>query len=102
MGTDRATRAAHAAALCLLAACAAPAEPDLAAFLDRRATCDHLRGEIPDPPDAQRLRAIEQQIAQACSGSDAQLARLKQRYRDDPAVSRQLAAFEPRIEATTP
>jgi hypothetical protein len=87
------------AALALAAACAAPATPDLAAFLERRATCDHFRGEVPDPPDPDRMREIEQQIAATCTGTDAQLAQLKTRYRDDPAVTRQLEALEPRIEA---
>ena len=88
------------AALVTLAACATDATtPDLATFLERRATCDHLRGEIPDPPDASRMREIEQQTAQYCTGTDAQLAALKKRYRDDPVVSKQLADFEPQIEA---
>ena len=86
-------------ALLTLASCAAPPPVDLATFLDRRATCDHLRGEVPDPPDAQRMREIEQGTAAYCTGTDAQLAQLKARYRDDPAVSKQLAEFEPRIEA---
>ena len=85
--------------LALAAGCAAPPAPDLATFLERRAACDHLRGEIPDPPDPARMREIEQQTARYCTGSDAQLALLKARYRDDPVVTRQLAAFEPRIEA---
>lgn len=83
----------------LLAACAAPpATPDLATFLERRATCDHFRGEIPDPPDPQRLREVMEQIDVHCKDSDAQLAALKLRYRDDPAVTKQLAQFEDRIE----
>ena len=98
MGIERATTTL--AALGLLCACAAaPATPDLAGFLERRATCDHFRGEIPDPPDAARMREIEQQTAQYCTGTDAQLALLKKRYRDDPAVMKQLAEFEPTIEA---
>ena len=97
MGIERA--AASLATLGLLVACAAqPAAPDLATFLERRATCDHFRGEIPDPPDAQRMREVERQIAASCTGSDAQLALLKKRYRDDPAVMKQLDEFEPRIE----
>ena len=97
MGIDRATTAL--AALGLLCACAAaPATPDLATFLDRRATCDHFRGEIPDPPDAARMREIEQQTTQYCTGTDAQLALLKKRYRDNPAVMKQLDELEPRIE----
>jgi hypothetical protein len=87
------------ASLALVAGCAAPPTPDLATFLERRATCDHLRGEFPDPPDPVRVREIEQLQAQYCTGTDAQLAALKTRYRDDPVVSKQLAAFEPRIEA---
>ena len=95
MAIDARANAALLATLLTLAACATDATPDLASFLERRATCDHLRGEIPDQPDAALLREIDQ----ACSGTDAQLAALKKRYRDDPAVSKQLADFEPQIEA---
>jgi hypothetical protein len=84
----------------LLAACATPPPaPDLATFLERRATCDHFRGEVPDPPDPQRMREVMQGIADYCTGSDAQLAALKQRWRDDPAVVKQLERFEPKIES---
>ena len=85
--------------LALVAACAGSPTPDLATFLERRAACDHFRGEVPDPPDAERMREIEQRMAATCTGTDAQLAQLKKRYRDDPVVTRQLAAFEPQIEA---
>lgn len=99
MGIDARARAALLAALAALAGCATDATPDLAAFVERRAACDHLRGEIPDPPDPARMREIEQQTAQYCTGTDAQLAALKKRYRDDPVVSGQLAQFEPQVEA---
>jgi len=95
MAIDARAHAALLAALLTLAACATDATPDLATFLERRAACDHLRGEIADQPDAALLREIDQ----ACSGTDARLAALKKRYRDDPAVSKQLAEFEPQIEA---
>ena len=92
-------RMAALAPLVLLCACAAaPATPDLATFLQRREICDHLRGEVPDPPDEARMREVVQQQATYCTGTDAQLALLKRHYRDDPAVTRQLAAFEPQIE----
>ena len=98
MGIERATAAL--AALALLCACAAePAAPDLATFLERRAACDHFRGEIPDPPAEERMREVQQKQAEYCTGTDAQLALLKKRYRDDPAVMKQLAEFEPQIEA---
>ena len=99
MGIERATTAL--AALCVLCNCAtAPATPDLATFLERRAMCEHFRGEFPDPPDPVRVREIEQQVDAYCTGTDAQLALLKARYRDDAGVTKQLAGFEPRIEST--
>jgi hypothetical protein len=109
MATERARAAARAAAFlplaCLLAAGAAlaPAPPavpvlDLQAFLERRALCDHFRGEFPDPPDPVRAHEIEEQLDVQCTGIDEQLEALKRRYRDDPAVSRQLARFETGID----
>ena len=95
-------RIAAIALACLLAACASPPPtPDLGAFLQRREICDHLRGEFPDPPDPDRVREIEQSINEYCTGTDAQLAALKIRYRDDAAVLKTLSALEPRIEETT-
>ena len=106
MGIDvraRATPCAALALLALLGACASPpaaeATPDLATFLERRAACDHWRGEFPDPPDPQRMREVEQQAAEWCKGTDAQLAQLKKRYLDDPVVTKQLGDFEPQVEA---
>ena len=106
MGIDARAFAARVAALVVLAtlgACATPpaadATPDLATFLERRAACDHWRGEVPDPPDAARMREVVQQTDEWCKGTDAQLAQLKRRYRDDPVVARQLADFEPQVEA---
>ena len=99
MAIELRTRAALLAVLASLAGCATEATPELASFLERRADCDHWRGEVPDPPDPDRMREVEQQTAQTCRGTDAQLAALKKRYRDDPAVTRQLAGFELQIEA---
>ncbi len=106
MAIDARAFAARIVALALLVtlgACAVPpaaqATPDLATFLERRAVCDHWRGEVPDPPDPQRMQEVEQQTGQWCKGTDAQLAQLKKRYRDDPVVSKQLAEFEPQVEA---
>ena len=96
--TRRARHLALATAA-LLAACATSSPvPDLATFLERRATCDHFRGEVPDPPDPQRMKEVTEQIEATCTGTDAQLAALRQRYRDDPVVTKQLAEFEDRIE----
>ena len=85
--------------LALLAGCAAPPPAvDLKTYLERREMCDHMRGEFPDPPDPERMRDILEQVDRFCPGSDAQLATLKLRYRDDPAVMATLDALEPRIE----
>ena len=101
MGIERATAAL--AALALLCGCAIkPATPDLATFLERRAVCDHFRGEIPDPPAEERMREVLQKQTEYCTGTDAQLALLKKRWRDDPAVMKQLDELEPQIEAPSP
>ena len=95
--------AAALAAVILLCACATtPATPDLAVFLERRAVCDHFRGEIPDPPAEERMREVLQKQGEYCTGTDAQLALLKKRWHDDPAVMKQLDELEPQIEAPSP
>lgn len=81
-----------------LVACSTSSGQDIETFLQRRAACDHARGEIPDPPDKERMREVEYQIARFCTGTDSELAALKNRYRLDAAVSKRLAAFEPNIE----
>src|SRR5262245_37150097 len=53
-----------------------PAE--VAAFLERRESCDHWRGEF--GYDEERQSDIDWAICQACPGTDAQLARLKKKY----------------------
>jgi hypothetical protein len=98
MGIERLTLSV---ALACVAGCSTPpATPDLATYLERRAMCDHMRGEFPDPPDAERMHDIMAQVDQFCPGSDAQLAQLKARYRDDAAVSKELDALDPHIEST--
>ena len=87
--------------LALLAGCATPPPAvDLKTYLERREMCDHMRGEFPDPPDPERMRDILEQVDHFCPGSDAQLAALKLRYRDDAVVMKQLEALEPQIEST--
>lgn len=92
--------------LTLLANAAALADTRLAdvqAFLERRALCDHFRAE-PWPeggaPDAHERRGfLAQQLEQHCAGSDAELAGLRLKYREDAAALRILTPFEDRIEA---
>ena len=75
---------------------------EVRAFLDRREGCDHFRGEpLPDPaddPGGERHRQIETALHALCAGSDAELQRLRARYRDDADVSAALGALESNIE----
>jgi hypothetical protein len=75
---------------------------EVRAFLDRRELCDHFRGEpVPEPaddPGSERRREIESALREHCTGSDAELARLRARYRDDAVVAAALAEFETAIE----
>lgn len=75
---------------------------EVRAFLDRRDGCDHFRGEpIPEPvddPGGERRREIETALRERCTGTDAELVRLRARYRDDAAISAALAGLEDDIE----
>lgn len=83
----------------LVSACATPQTPkDVSDFVARRDQCDHFRGEIPDPEAAEQMRQTLRQIDKYCTGTDAALAALKERYRDDPTIMEKLDAYEPRIE----
>jgi hypothetical protein len=69
---------------------------DLADFVARRKQCDHFRGEEGSTP--KRKAELAAKLKESCAGSDAQLAALKQKYRDNQEASKTLAAFDPSIE----
>ena len=71
---------------------------DIDEFVERREICDHLRGEFPDPPNAERAKEIIEGIKEYCAGTDAQLAALKIRFADSPSVMDKLNVYEPHIE----
>jgi hypothetical protein len=79
-----------------------PLPREVRVFIERREGCDHFRGEpVPEPaddPKGERRRQIESALAKLCTGTDAELARLRARYRDDAAVTAALADFEDDIE----
>lgn len=80
-----------------LACCAEPPPKlpsDVAAYVERRALCDHLRGEIPDAPDDELIRRINE----ACRGVDSERDRLLLVYREDEAVQEALSALETKLE----
>lgn len=81
-------------------ACAAqvesPLPADVQAFVEQRDLCDHFRGE--EPYDEERRLFLEQNMIELCTGSDGQLAALKQKYRGNEAVQSALAGYEVDIE----
>lgn len=74
-----------------------PFPREVTAFMVDRDGCDHFRGE--EPYDAERRAYLEASIRELCIGTDARLARLRQRYASDPDVMAALAQYEDRIEA---
>jgi len=71
-------------------------------YVDKREGCDHMRGEIPDPREKQRMRDVEHEIQRLCKGTDKELARLKKKYANNPSVMRRLDEFESGIEEVMP
>lgn len=86
-----------------LAACAASSPiaartlpADVAAFVQRRDSCDHFRGE--EPYDSQRAAELKKKLAETCSGTDRQLAALRHKYAHNRQVLSRLAGYEDRVE----
>lgn len=71
---------------------------DVRDFIADREGCDHMRGEVPDPPDKQRMQELEREIRKICTGTDRKLARLKRKYASNRPVMKRLREFEPTIE----
>ncbi|NNG25717.1 hypothetical protein [Telluria aromaticivorans] len=90
-------------ALCFGLAPAVAAEArlpaDVANYVEQREGCDHFRGEIPDPPDQQRMKEFEREIRKLCTGTDKKLVKLKRKYAKNQAVMKRLNEFEEGIES---
>ena len=71
---------------------------DVAKYVEQCEGCDHFRGEVPDPPDAQRMREIEREIHKLWTGTDKKLSKLKRKYAKDQVVMARLNEFEENIE----
>jgi hypothetical protein len=72
---------------------------DVQKFIDRREGCDHMRGEIPDLSEKQRMKDVNREIEKLCKGTDKRLAQLKKKYASDVSVMRRLNEFEEGIDA---
>lgn len=96
--------AARAASICVLTLLLCGGWPvqavehpvDLRQFLERREECDHWRGEA--AYDKERQRDLDRAVCRTCAGTDAELARLKKKYRANPGVMDVLDELEDRIE----
>ena len=88
------------AAAGLLAACASPGKlpPDVGRFIERRDACDHFRGEVADPPDRGRMQELAEGFARFCTGTDNELAGLRQRYASDAGVMSRLSGYDEHVE----
>lgn len=73
---------------------------DVRAFMKDREGCDHMRGEIPDPSEQQRMKEVSREIERLCKGTDRRLAGLKRKYALNRAVIRHLNRFETPIETS--
>lgn len=73
---------------------------DVSEFEQQRALCDHLRGELPDPEESERMSEAIDAINQQCQGTDAQLRSLKHKYQDRESLRARLDQYEPDIEPT--
>jgi hypothetical protein len=71
---------------------------DVQCFIDKREGCDHMRGEIPEPGEKQRMREVSREIQTLCKGTDKELAQLKKKYAANRSVMQRLEEFEPGIE----
>ncbi len=88
------------AALFLMGLYPAPAQnlpADVTAFIEKRGTCDHFRGE--EAYDAARAAYINKQLHLNCKDTDKTLSVLRKKYAANPIVLRELAGYETTIEA---
>ncbi len=80
-----------------------PRDPQIAeearSFIIKRQGCDHFRGE--PAYDGKRLEFLTQQIKELCTGSDAELRRLRAKFSDQPDTIEALLEFEDCIEFGT-
>ena len=65
---------------------------DVADFMDRREACAHFSNE--EPYDTERADFLREQAAMYCTGSDAELERLRSRYAGNPDVLERLGNLE--------
>lgn len=71
---------------------------DVRQFIAQRDACDHFRGELPDPEEAERMREVTGQIEKHCRGTDGRLSTLKKKYGNNTNVKKRLNVYDEQIE----
>lgn len=75
---------------------------EIRVFTERRQGCDHFRGEPwpegDEPWEIERRDQLTKGMRDACAGTDAELARLRAKYRDDAEIAKMLGELETDIE----
>jgi len=71
---------------------------DVRQFIAQRDACDHFRGELPEPEEAERMREVTGQIEKRCRGIDRRLRLLKKKYSSDANVKKRLNVYDEQIE----
>jgi cytochrome c556 len=69
---------------------------DVAAFVERRDSCDHFRDE--EPYDAERAAELKAKLKETCTGSDKELADLRRKYARNRKIMYRLSNYENRVE----
>jgi hypothetical protein len=85
----------------ILTACASHTEKEFAdfrKFVDDRDACEHFGGEVPDPPNPERMKEVLEQMEIYCTGTDTRLAALKVKYAQNPKVMSKLNEYADKIE----
>ncbi len=75
---------------------------DLSRFVQSRQMCDHFRGEPIEGDSAEmkeRQEFVLQKIEETCTGTDAELKRLREAHAGNPDITRALEIFEDTIES---
>jgi hypothetical protein len=72
---------------------------DVSIFIENRDLCDHFRGE--DPYDEERRVFLEENISKFCTGTDAELSKLKKKYSKNQSIMGILNQYEEKVESSS-
>ncbi len=70
---------------------------DVLSFIERRTTCDHIRGENPEGMSESEAKEFTANLERYCRNSDRELAKLRMKYIEDFDVIDALRIYVTRI-----